>query len=262
MAFHPELVFSPTSVVLNGFTQGSVLFVGSANNVSQDNSNFFWDATNHRLGIGTASPQAQLSVGTTAATARSYNSFTDPSNGEWAYMGDWGVTANVATYGTDKNGTGTARNWQILAGGTNVLDYGISIASGFSFVSSVSGGVGTVRYQNPNSAAGTYMRHRLLTGSVNSFADIQLQDATQLQISSGSGVASGVLIITGAGSVTFSPANNTVVFPGGTLLTTATSLTNGAAAQTGTLTNAPAAGNPTKWIPINDNGTTRYIPAW
>ena len=41
-----------------------------------------------------------------------------------------------------------------------------------------------------------------------------------------------------------------------------TALTNGAAANTGTLTNAPAAGNPTKWVPINDNGTTRYIPAW
>jgi len=38
--------------------------------------------------------------------------------------------------------------------------------------------------------------------------------------------------------------------------------TNGAGASTGTLTNAPAVGNPTKWIPIDDNGTTRYIPAW
>lgn len=47
-----------------------------------------------------------------------------------------------------------------------------------------------------------------------------------------------------------------------TLLTTSTALTNGAAAQTGTLTNGPTAGNPTKWIPVNDNGTTRYIPAW
>lgn len=47
-----------------------------------------------------------------------------------------------------------------------------------------------------------------------------------------------------------------------TLLTTSVSLANGAAAAAGTLTNAPAAGNPTKWIPINDNGTTRYIPAW
>lgn len=39
-------------------------------------------------------------------------------------------------------------------------------------------------------------------------------------------------------------------------------LPNGAAANVGTLTNAPTAGNPTKWIPINDNGTTRYMPAW
>lgn len=47
-----------------------------------------------------------------------------------------------------------------------------------------------------------------------------------------------------------------------TLLETSATLTNGAAANAGTLLNAPAVGNPTKWIPINDNGTTRYIPAW
>jgi len=47
-----------------------------------------------------------------------------------------------------------------------------------------------------------------------------------------------------------------------TLHETSVALTNGAAAATGTLTNAPAAGNPTKWFPINDNGTTRYVPAW
>lgn len=41
-----------------------------------------------------------------------------------------------------------------------------------------------------------------------------------------------------------------------------TSLADGAAAQAGTLLNAPAAGNPTKWLPYDDNGTTRYIPSW
>jgi hypothetical protein len=40
------------------------------------------------------------------------------------------------------------------------------------------------------------------------------------------------------------------------------SFADGAGAQAGTLTNSPAVGNPTKWIPIDDNGTTRYIPAW
>lgn len=38
--------------------------------------------------------------------------------------------------------------------------------------------------------------------------------------------------------------------------------TDGAGVSVGTLTNAPAAGNPTKWIAIDDNGTTRKIPAW
>lgn len=38
--------------------------------------------------------------------------------------------------------------------------------------------------------------------------------------------------------------------------------TNNAGVAAGTLLNAPAAGNPTKWIPINDNGTVRNIPAW
>lgn len=41
-----------------------------------------------------------------------------------------------------------------------------------------------------------------------------------------------------------------------------TTFTNNAAAAAGTLANAPTAGNPTKWIGIDDNGTTRFIPAW
>lgn len=47
-----------------------------------------------------------------------------------------------------------------------------------------------------------------------------------------------------------------------TLLHTSVALTNGAAALVGTLNNSPKAGNPTKWIAVDDNGTTRYIPSW
>lgn len=43
---------------------------------------------------------------------------------------------------------------------------------------------------------------------------------------------------------------------------TSVALNNGAGGGAGTLLNAPAAGNPTKWVPINDNGTTRYVPSW
>ena len=47
-----------------------------------------------------------------------------------------------------------------------------------------------------------------------------------------------------------------------TMLSTTTAFTNNAGSSAGTITNAPAVGNPTKWIPINDNGTIRNIPAW
>ena len=47
-----------------------------------------------------------------------------------------------------------------------------------------------------------------------------------------------------------------------TMVSSSVAFTNGAGASAGTLANAPAAGNPTKWIPVVDNGTTRYIPAW
>lgn len=46
------------------------------------------------------------------------------------------------------------------------------------------------------------------------------------------------------------------------LVTSAVTMFNGAGSSTGTLTNAPVAGNPTKWIPIIDNGVTRYVPTW
>lgn len=46
------------------------------------------------------------------------------------------------------------------------------------------------------------------------------------------------------------------------LIKTAVALTDAAGVALGSLTNAPTAGDPTKWIQINDNGTTRKIPTW
>lgn len=49
------------------FTQGSVVFAGASGTYTQDNSNFFWDATNHRLGIGTVAPLAPLHIANSSA---------------------------------------------------------------------------------------------------------------------------------------------------------------------------------------------------
>lgn len=39
-------------------------------------------------------------------------------------------------------------------------------------------------------------------------------------------------------------------------------LLDGSGSSVATLSNAPTAGDPSKWIAIDDGGTTRYIPAW
>ena len=42
------------------FTTGSVVFAGASGVYSQNNSNFFWDNTNSRLGIGTPAPAVRI----------------------------------------------------------------------------------------------------------------------------------------------------------------------------------------------------------
>ena len=50
------------TTVFTGGTTGSVLFIGASSVVQQDNANFFWDDTNNRLGIRTATPAYALDV--------------------------------------------------------------------------------------------------------------------------------------------------------------------------------------------------------
>ncbi len=51
------------------FTAGSVVFAGASGVYTQDNTNFFWDNTNKRQGIGTAVPATKLHVKHTADDA-------------------------------------------------------------------------------------------------------------------------------------------------------------------------------------------------
>jgi hypothetical protein len=106
---------------------------------------------------------------------------------------------------------------------------------------------GTVRATN---AAGTAFTMFQFGGGTSSFVGLKPVSTTlQVRLADDSAAASlRVLALT--------------VDSGTNLITSTAAFGNGAAAATGTLTNAPAPGNPTKWIPISDNGTTRYIPAW
>ena len=53
---------SGKKLTLSDITIGSLVFAGTGGLVSQDNSNLFWDDTNNRLGIGTATPQKTMDI--------------------------------------------------------------------------------------------------------------------------------------------------------------------------------------------------------
>lgn len=76
--------------------------------------------------------------------------------------------------------------------------------------------------------------------------------------------AAGVLEVNNSATGTFRDLSLRTLVVNGTTAATVNFVapTNGAAAQVGTLTNAPSAGNPSFWIAIQIGGATRYIPAW
>jgi hypothetical protein len=75
-------------------------------------------------------------------------------------------------------------------------------------------------------------------------------------------VGAGNIIIKNAKSLTLEGGGNLYLSNATYLLRSTVAQANGAGSSAGTLTNAPAVGNPTKWFVIDDNGTTRRIPAW
>jgi hypothetical protein len=84
------------------FTAGSVVFAGASGVYSQDNANLFWDNTNDRLGIGTASPSAKVTIAGTAATTsqvlNSTGSTTGATYGRWFNTGSdliWGIESSA-----------------------------------------------------------------------------------------------------------------------------------------------------------------------
>jgi hypothetical protein len=118
---------------------------------------------------------------------------------------------------------------------------------------------------------GTQEQNNIITDNsvqMGSFADAFITAGTGHIFSNnqwlGLGFSSTVQVLYGTnqGIVQAAPALSFTTPTSTALVTSRVTLTNGAGASAGTITNAPTAGNPTKWIPINDNGVIRNIPAW
>jgi hypothetical protein len=92
--------------VNSAFTSGSVLFAGNSGIYSQDNSNFFWDSINHRLGIGTTGPGHKLVV--------AGGTIEEATAGALAYFSSAGAT-NIAI--RDSADHSELLNWVDSTGG-------------------------------------------------------------------------------------------------------------------------------------------------
>lgn len=107
---------------------------------------------------------------------------------------------------------------------------------------------------------------------------LDVATATSIAIG-GATIGSNALAVTGTANISGVVTINTTTLTGGAsnlmtlngglkttlataILGSATTITGGATGNVPTLTAGPVTGNPTKWLPYNDNGTTRYIPAW
>jgi hypothetical protein len=90
-----------------------VLFIGAAEALTQDNTNFFWDNTNNWLGIQTAAPTHALTVGNggKATAGAVYNTADQVTNYE-RLVTRW--DSNVAQILTQAGGTGTNRALRLL----------------------------------------------------------------------------------------------------------------------------------------------------
>jgi len=230
---------------------------------------------------------------TAASQAVAFMAETRPVQGTTAPTGTWALAASIngGAYSdvlkVDSVGNLVLSTGKYIWPTTSYINFGNS-ASSASFTlytgnsQFVMGNIGSISWTNSgDSYAGTQdlyiyrdvantlaLRNSTSAQTFNgyySYTDVSNYQRWALKTAASSIEIAAESAGTGASNidVKLTPkGTGNVSFPGGVLLKTTAALTDGAGASTGTLTNSPTVGNPTKWIPINDNGTTRYIPAW
>lgn len=197
-------------------------------------------------------------VGTTVETAIKLN-ITDTASGAASLLADFQV-GGASKFSVTKAGSVSAAN-QITAAGSLISTIGGLSLLANSGTMGIGGDTLLAR-----DAAGILAQRNSTTAQTsrvyNTFTDASNYERGVFDW----GTTANTLTIgpqaAGTGTLRGVSAIGTWSFANAVMHTSSIALTNGAGAQVATMTNGPTAGNPTKWVPINDNGTTRYIPAW
>lgn len=177
-------------------TPGSVLFADGSSNLGEDNTNFFWDDTNNRLGLGTASPNEQLEI------TKNFRMPATASASVGVIMR--GGTRFLHSFGTNNIFLGiNAGNFSTTGSGSNI-GIGLNALAGvgighFNVAMGSNAGQG-VSTGNSNTLVGMQTGRDVTTGSNNSaFGDGALYGAN-VDVTGDNNVAIGQTAMYGAGN--------------------------------------------------------------
>lgn len=272
--------------LIPGGTAGSVLFVGAAGELAQDNANFSWDDTNNKLLLASGSvahppytfaadPDTGpylIGAGILGFSTNGANTFSMRNSASAGFQLANGVPISWAA--TPSGGAGNlllvrdADNILAQRNGTNAQEFRVYN----TFTSAANNEYGgllwssNVFFVGATETGATARDVKLFSRSANGLY-LRTNATDRWQVGGGSGnllaVADNSYDIgaTGAtrprsiyvGTSVQIEANNGLKF---------TNAVDGAAAGAGTLANAPAAGNPTFWLPVTVNGANKHIPCW
>lgn len=90
---------------LPSLTSGSILF-SNGTTIAQDNTNFFWDDTNNRLGIGTNAPTQKLDILGTSLVATKIKSSTNTGATSYQAFNDINNSYEFGMWGSTRTGFG------------------------------------------------------------------------------------------------------------------------------------------------------------
>jgi len=195
------LTNAASSFYIKALTVGSVLFCDDVSGlVSQDNTNFFWDNTNNRLGLGTAAPSARLDVHSSSGTSAILNgtaasnallTFQNTGVSKWS-VGNF-VSSTVADDFNIYDTVNTVSRLQVH--NTGVVNIPTSLIIGTT--------TPTSSYALDVTGSGRYTSTLLVTGIATFSNNVLLSATNRLYLSS----TSYIQEIT-AGTIRLAPAGN------------------------------------------------------